>query len=619
MDVRKLLLAVPFLVAVAPGLAPAGNAPNPHDNSRSPLGMNLIWVTEWESMLPFIDTFRKARPWTANSGALDLDDHGWVRSLAPGQTATSALMSPNTASQQPLANKFPSGTYVVTYQGSGTLGFVGTAVTSVSPPQPGRRLVTLDFSQANASFSIRIDATDPGDYLRGLRVYLPGGVCNHDPFHHAASAADCAPGAYESNEQVADEFLFYAPFLDNLKRYRVIRYLQTLGVNGSTISQPAEWRALDAATWWGQLPVEVVARLANTLGADVWINIPQRASDALVEHLATRLQAGLEPSLKVYTELSNEVWNGALPYAQHAQWFAAQGCPRYPDLTQCDNDATPGNGILCEGYPWPNQVPDCTTARNRYFSDRTVEVGGRFRSILGNERVVRVMGAWNQPNYNRALLEHNGNHQGVDAIAFPTYFGGYIPSNLNNPQILQSWLDEGGQPLALDRIFQELLDGNALRPYYLPGGPYYDPNRPTWQIPPANGAIAAMLAQIASNIALANEFGVAPVSYEGGHHLDVTVNGNSTAIRDLILAAGRDPRMGTAFRRYLEGWRAIGGEMLMLYVSHSSSSGFGLLDHELQAHAEQPRIAAVNEFIAGNPCWWAGCNAEVSVYADGFE
>lgn len=595
----------------------AGASTSAYDNSHSPLGLNLNWVTEWESMMPFIDSFKKSRPWTSSAGNLDLDPQGWVRALAPGQSATSALMSPNLGSQQALANKFPSGQYVVTAEGEGALSLIGSAVVAVQPAGVGRWLVDLDFSQSSAGFSLRIDSTNPNNYLRNLRVYLPGGVCNHDPFHYAAGPTECAAGAYESNEQVAEAFLFYAPFLRNVQRYRVLRYLQPLGINGSIMTQPAEWRALDHATWWGQLPLEVVARLANLLNSDVWLNVPQRASDALVQHVATQMQIGLEPGLRVYTELSNEVWNGAFPYAQHAQWFAAQGCPRYADLTGCDIDASPGNGILCEGFPWPNQVADCTTARNRYFSDRTVEIGEIFASTLGHDRVVRVMGGWNQPSYNRALLEHNGNFNGVDAVAFPTYFGGYIPSNLNNAEVLQQWLDEGGQALALQRIFQELLDGNALRPYYMPGGAFYDPLRPSWQLPPANGAIAAMLEQTAANIAVAREFGLSPVSYEGGHHLDVTVNANSTEIRDLMLAAGRDTRMATAFTRYLEGWRDIGGERLMLYVSHSSSSGFGLLDFELQPHLEQPRIAAVEQFIADNPCWWAGCPA--GLFSNGFE
>ncbi|MFO1493401.1 MAG: hypothetical protein U1F26_01930 [Lysobacterales bacterium] len=614
----KRLLPALLLAATLPSLAPAGTAPNPYDNSRSALGMNLIWVTEWESMLPFIDTFKKSRPWTATTGTLDLDPDGWVRSLAPGQYALTALMSPNTATQQALTHKFPSGDYVVTYTGNGTLAFLGSAVTQVQTPAPGRRIVSLDFSQPTASFSIRIEATDSANYLRNIHVYLPGGVCDHDPFHYAASAADCAPGAYESNETVADEFLFYAPFLHSLRHYRVIRYLQALGVNGSAISQPAEWRTLSAATWWGQLPIEVVARLANQLHADVWLNLPTRASDALVLHLAQRLHADLAPDLKVYTELSNEVWNGAFPYSQHAQWLASAGCARYPDLLQCDNDATPGNGVLCEGYPFPNQIADCTTARNRYFSDRTVEIGALFGTLFPRERLVRVMGAWNQLAYNRALLEYHNNAQGVDALAVTSYFGGYIPSNLNNPQILQSWLDEGGQTLALQRLFAELTTGNVLRPYYLPGGLYYDPARPAWQIPPETGAIDALLSQLASNIALAQEFNVAPISYEGGQHLDVTVNGNATGIRDLMLAANRDPRMGSAYARYLDGWRNLGGQMLMLYASHSSSSGFGMLEYELQPLSDQPKLAAVHQWIEQYPCWWAGCAASL-LHADGFE
>jgi hypothetical protein len=57
--------------------------------------------------------------------------------------------------------------------------------------------------------------------------------------------------------------------------------------------------------------------------------------------------------------------------------------------------------------------------------------------------------------------------------------------------------------------------------------------------------------------------------------------------------------------------------MLVLYVSHRSSSGFGLLDYELQPHGEQPRFAAVEQFIANNPCWRAGCPIEL--FTDGFE
>ena len=55
----------------------------------------------------------------------------------------------------------------------------------------------------------------------------------------------------------------------------------------------------------------------------------------------------------------------------------------------------------------------------------------------------------------------------------------------------------------------------------------------------------------------------------------------------------------------------------MLYASHSSSSGFGLLEYEQQPHAQQPKFLTVQQFIAANACWWAGCAPEL--FGDGFE
>ena len=169
----------------------------------------------------------------------------------------------------------------------------------------------------------------------------------------------------------------------------------------------------------------------------------------------------------------------------------------------------------------------------------------------------------------------------------------------------------------MDLLFQEILQGGALRPYYLPGGQYYDPARPSWQIPPANGAVNALIDSFAGMVAAVGQYGLTLVSYEGGPHLDVTVNANSSGVRDLVLAAHHDPRMGQVYQAYLEGWRDSGAGILMLYTSHSSSSGFGLLEYELQPHAQQPKFQVVQQFIADNACWWAGCAPEL--FQDGFE
>jgi len=49
--------------------------------------------------------------------------------------------------------------------------------------------------------------------------------------------------------------------------------------------------------------------LANTVGRDLWICVPHQANDDYVHNLAQLIKQNLKPSLNVYIEYSNEVWN----------------------------------------------------------------------------------------------------------------------------------------------------------------------------------------------------------------------------------------------------------------------------------------------------------------------
>ena len=63
-------------------------------------------------------------------------------------------------------------------------------------------------------------------------------------------------------------------------------------------------------------PWEYVILLCNQANMDAWINIPVSADDEYIRQLASLLKAGLKPSLNVYLEHSNEVWNfGFIQYA----------------------------------------------------------------------------------------------------------------------------------------------------------------------------------------------------------------------------------------------------------------------------------------------------------------
>jgi hypothetical protein len=57
------------------------------------------------------------------------------------------------------------------------------------------------------------------------------------------------------------------------------------------------------------IPWEVVIRLANKCQKDLWINIPGHADDDYIVQLATLMKKNADPSLFIYYEYANEVWN----------------------------------------------------------------------------------------------------------------------------------------------------------------------------------------------------------------------------------------------------------------------------------------------------------------------
>ncbi len=65
-----------------------------------PIGTNLDSLDYWNTELPFVDAFKTSGPWVSGTAEtwddgkkLDIDAHGWVRKLAPGQVANMVLYS----------------------------------------------------------------------------------------------------------------------------------------------------------------------------------------------------------------------------------------------------------------------------------------------------------------------------------------------------------------------------------------------------------------------------------------------------------------------------------------------------------------------------------------------
>lgn len=514
-------------------------------NSTSPLGTGLNGVTDWSTEISFVDAFKASRAWISGSSSqwddgrtLDLDADGWVRSLQSDQIARTIIFTD-------MDGHYPTGRYLVLYEGKGTLTYFGAPKRNDALSTPGRDVV--DVSSADSLFAIYITATDPGDYLRNIRVIMPGGVCQDDPFKWCASDSDCAASCtpFESNYQTQ---IFHPTFLARIRSYRVLRFMDWMETNNSTQSQWAGRPKPSDARWTrAGVPLEVMVELANRLNADPWFNIPHLANDEYVTQFATLLAASLKPSLKAYIEHSNEVWNGIFSQAGYAR-------TRGLELGLSTNDFE---------------------AQLFYHSRRSAQIFALFAAVYGDQlasRVVRVMASQAANSWvSEQVLGFENAYEKSDALAIAPYFGGSLGGPANQTKV---------QAMTLDALFAELT----------------------------NVELPESLSWVEASAKVAKTYGVRLIAYEGGQHL--AGNGgveNNDTINALFDAANRDARMKTLYLAYLAGWKEKGGELFVHFVNCGAQSKWGrwgALEYVDQPREQSPKFDALQTFIETTPAWW---------------
>eukprot|EP00730_Choanoeca_flexa_P002976 TRINITY_DN1124_c0_g1_i1.p1 TRINITY_DN1124_c0_g1~~TRINITY_DN1124_c0_g1_i1.p1 ORF type:complete len:711 (+),score=142.57 TRINITY_DN1124_c0_g1_i1:13-2145(+) len=91
----------------------------------------------------------------------------------------------------------------------------------------------------------------------------------------------------------------------------------------------------------GAVPWEVLIELANTARLPIWVNVPPNATDDYVDNFAKLLKETLDPSLPIYVEWANEVWNWMFPVAHWnlglAEQEVAAGDPGHLNYDHCNN------------------------------------------------------------------------------------------------------------------------------------------------------------------------------------------------------------------------------------------------------------------------------------------
>ena len=272
------------------------------------IGTNLTGLVDWTTAFPFIDLMKTSRSWYTQSDAsfdtqqadlLDLDANGWVRdftrsgSAAPFDRVSTIL---NTSGEV-----FRPGIYVLDWKGAGNVDIAGFSAADILSRDSHSITVRIN---REGPLQININSTDPnntGNYIRDMRFY---------------------------NQQDADllqaGMVFNPAMLDRIQDFRVLRFMDWMDTNNSTVRTWGDMRPGDYVTQstgedgYRGASIEAMVALANQTRTDPWFNIPHQADANYIRQFAIYVRDNLDAGLVARFEFSNEVWNWGFGQAQYA-------------------------------------------------------------------------------------------------------------------------------------------------------------------------------------------------------------------------------------------------------------------------------------------------------------
>lgn len=266
-------------------------------------------------------------------------------------------------------------------------------------------------------------------------------------------------------------------FLEETSIYSCFRFMDWQKTNSSKITSWSQRRLPDDKANFGAntigtssgnpdapgLAFEWMIDLCNRQQADIWLCVPHGADDDYIQNLAALVKEKLDPSLKVYIEYSNEVWN-----FQSAQNHCKQ-------MAATIGETSDFNGAM------------------KYQAYRSAQIWKFFEDEFGEEktRVINVISgqstnSWLGENLHLAyLFNEDTNPTGVfpEAYGIAPYFGG---NGLN-----------GADPLVWSKLRTDIFEHRHNNP---------------------DGD--SRLEDVKEQFAVAHDkYGIELIAYEGGQHL----------------------------------------------------------------------------------------------------
>lgn len=316
-----------------------GDPPPTFDEYAIQYGMNASRPSYAERGIPFADLMTRGSEFGELNGTfIDLTrsvptipygqglvGEGWpdMSAVTPGTSVGSRLLSG-------MEGSIPDGRttpYVLEWTGTGSVRLLGTGVVSETNRTSNRVEVFIDpngVGSADSSVGMVIDDSSSSDPVRDVHVWLPGMEAQKpllwQPYVDLVLAMNEGQGPYV---------------------WRAMNWAQVneYGTEGQgsfdfTLASRVTPRSPSQATRMGMC-VEYMVAFANEINRDLVLNVPHRTDDMsesdyqiflddLFDRAANGSPAvpgvnggqpfeGLDSDLKLWIELSNEIWNSSFP------------------------------------------------------------------------------------------------------------------------------------------------------------------------------------------------------------------------------------------------------------------------------------------------------------------